>query len=244
MTPEQNERFRLLRQREVPFEFIAARYGVDLTDRALADLFRRWSEAAHKGRVVMTSAAVDRHAFELFLQAANFVPRRFAAASLGMSERSLVEVLDALNKTGLFPSARIEWGAALMSGKLISEFASIFPGLKFRIFGSYPDMCRRLHAEIRAELTVEVEPLFCVTGAALGEPTYARGFDAISEEPVGMPWQIFLDTKKPIQLEPDIVGTLFFARNTDVLGPHLFAGVLPPNYPRIEEFARTHPAPR
>jgi len=48
-------------------------------------------------------------------------------------------------------------------------------------------------------LDVDVTPIICTTSRMLGDepPEFGRDLDIITEEPMGLPYQIWLDTGKP-----------------------------------------------
>lgn len=101
--------------------------------------------------------------------------------------------------------------------------------MRLKTFSSHSAMCRALHAAIRVELGVEVTPQLCVTSLALGEeePDLADAFDAISLDPVGLRYQVWLETRKPVNLRPDVCSLKLYARHEDVLRAYVMKGSEP-----------------
>jgi hypothetical protein len=98
-------------------------------------------------------------------------------------------------------------------------------------------MCRALHDAIRTELDVKVEPLLCVTSRILDpeEPDVAAAFDAITLDPVGLRYQVWLNTDKPVNLRADVCSLKFYAQHERELRKRILQGSQPN---RIDERLR------
>jgi hypothetical protein len=101
-----------------------------------------------------------------------------------------------------------------------------FPSLRNRTFSDYWRMCRALHEAIRTDLAVQITPVVCVTSAILdpAEPDIAAAFDAITFDPVGLRYQVWLETKKPVSLRPDGCSLKFYAKHEADLRPLVMNG--------------------
>jgi hypothetical protein len=49
-------------------------------------------------------------------------------------------------------------------------------------------------------------------------------FDAITMDPVGLRYQVWLDTQKPVNLAPDVCSLKFYAKNEADLRPYVMKG--------------------
>lgn len=104
-----------------------------------------------------------------------------------------------------------------------------FASLRHKTFSDHSLKCRALHATIRAELHIEVEPVRCVTSILLDptEPDMAAAFDAITLEPVGLRYQVWLDADKPVNLRPDVCSLSFHAKHEAELRAYVMKGSEP-----------------
>jgi hypothetical protein len=222
LTPEQVARLAALRGSYVNQAFLEDFYGLQ-PDSALMGAFRAWAaryrrrEAAEK-----PSGEVHRHAIETFFQTERLLPMRWAAARVGMTQRSLEEVLTQIRADDPFlPKGPSE---QLIPEQLLGNLSSYFPALRNRLFSDHHDFCRELHEAILTTMGLDVEALHCVTAKALGEPDpdYVHDVDAITLEPMGLRYQVWLDFKKPMSLRPDACSLLLYARERPLLSPYLF----------------------
>jgi hypothetical protein len=101
--------------------------------------------------------------------------------------------------------------------------------MRFKAFSSHSSMCRALHDAIKAELNLVVQPLLCVTSTVLDteNPDLADAFDAITLDPVGLRYQVWLDTRKPVNLRPDVCSLKFYAQHENELRAHVMKGSEP-----------------
>ncbi len=237
MPQEITEQLKDLSEQWCTTEFIQELLGIDLpTDPRLAGAFRAWS-ARFLGKANVVSGAgaglrVDRHALETFILQNGWVSWKSAAVHLALSEgnlKTVVERLQGNERYGLIPQLASGVSDQVVRQREAAALYRLFPAIRMKVFASHSGMCRALHAEIKNELGVEVEPLLCVTSVALAddEPDLADAFDAITLEPVGLRYQVWLDTKKPVNLRPDVCSLKFYAMHEAQLKPYVMEGSEP-----------------
>lgn len=230
-SPQVQERISQLHRKLWSFGEIREWFGAELKTekQSLLAQFRIWAEARKKPLETvlhMETEHIHRPYFEWFLQDRGLTPVRSAAASLGMSAQSLKETLDAavnanepliteIEASGDYP------GSNVYRAGFISNFYSRFPELARYTFTSHSSFCRRLHDEIRKVLGVEVISLTCETSAKIGDdpPEIACDLDVITQDPMGLPYQLWLDIDKPIQLKPDACSWVTYLRHENLLMP-------------------------
>lgn len=216
------------------------RYGLRLlNDAALMGAFRFWGARLGLRRPLekQGGAQIDHYALETFFQNYRFLPKRWAAARLGMQEESLDDVIRVfLRDDPLF--LRQEVSSNVVSEDFVDRITHYFAPLSNRIFGDHNDMCTRLHKVLHDETAfgIEVQPLYCVTSEALGEhpPDFAWEFDAITREPIGLRYSVWLNVGKPMNLRPDACSLRFYARERETIEPLLMGGTpsIPENLSR------------
>jgi hypothetical protein len=152
------------------------------------------------------------------------LPMKLAAARLGMDADSLRSVEETLKPKGFYV-------ASALSDQLAEEpklrgIVQFFPELASTIFADHDDFCRSLHSAIEEDLKIQVKALRCVTSMHRGDaqPQYAYEFDAITLDPIGLRYQVWLDFKKPMHLRPDACASKTYEENEDMLRPYLFPG--------------------
>jgi DNA-binding Lrp family transcriptional regulator len=215
-------------------ELLHGLLGIDLAaDTRLMGTFRVWSDRFLGEPVVERSTGTerlfDRHAFETFLQQNGLVSHKWAAAQLGLHRETLAQVVDRLEGRGIVPGLGSEVSGQLVRERGAASLYRLFPALRHKVFASHSSMCRALHDAIGKELKIEVEPLVCVTSAILdpSEPDLADAFDAITLDPVGLRYQVWLETKKPVNLRPDVCSLKLYAKHEDALRAHVVKGSEP-----------------
>lgn len=230
MTIEQ-ERMRIdLLQRSLwSFKDIRTWSGVELkTDKqSLLAQFRIWAESRRKPLdtvLDLSGERIHRTYFEWFLQDRGLIPVCAAAAALGMTRSSFEQMIvkgaekDAPIVTetearGEYPEANV------FRSSFVNNLYTRFPALARFTFSSHSSFCRRLHTEIRSVLGVPVDPLICETSAKLGDdpPEFAHDLDSITDKGMGLPYQFWLETEKPIQLKPDACSWITYLRHERLL---------------------------
>jgi len=231
------DRLQLLKTRLWPMAELASWLGINFPPSppllAQYQMWNQmWNQMSHDA-ASDTPAGVDRWRFEIFLNSRNWIPRRPAALELAVSERSFAEVMAAAKAEnfatrseadGVFPG--------IYSSDFISGFHRRFPQLQNRTFPDINEFYAQLHDQIFQHLGVTPIPLKCLTAEVLGEDNYAASLDAITEEPMSMPFQVFLETGKPSQLRPDSCSWLTYFRFETILKPALLGR--PPDLTRTQ----------
>jgi len=169
---------------------------------------------------------IDRHELETFFQLNDVRPRKWAAIELAMSQDSLDQILDALVGAVLPIQPVSSISRQLIDNKTINDLYKWFPRLRHKTFSSHSSMCKALHEAIHQEYAIDVEVLYCTTSSIIepDEPDLAMYFDAITLEPVGLRYEIWLDFRKPVNLKPDCCSLKFYARERSVLQPFVYKG--------------------
>lgn len=221
---------------------IEEHYGISITQQ-LQGSFLAWGRNRPRPLEVMQAGRYHRHAFESYLQAGRWLPMKWAAVHQGMTQASFKEVVARLVEKGLdmhgVLDGRLE--EHLIQEVAIQKFRDYFPALQNLFIPEYQDYCERLHEVIRADLGITVEPLWCITSQWLGEEriSYAHEYDAVTLEPVGLKWQVWLDFGKPINLYPDVCATRTYVEHRALLESKLYAG----HQPKIpDQLGQAHPA--
>ncbi len=219
----------LLKNPWVSFELLKRLYGIDKEDAGLWGSFQMWGMGHRRPREVLRPEAVDRHAFEAFLQQSGLLPLRIAAARLGMLEDSFVDVLGRLEETGALQPNGTGHSSQLVTESLLRSFHTRFPKLRSSVFSSHDEFCAALLPVIEAEIGVKPVPLYCATALAIDKtlPEFAHDFDCLTQEPVGLRYQVWLDLGKPMFLRPDICSVKTYVDHEQELKLVLFAGKEP-----------------
>jgi hypothetical protein len=233
MTPEQSKRFDDLKGPWCTGRLLIELYGIDLqNDGRLLGAFRTWSIRFRRNQPVERQRGgheFNRHEFETFLQTNGLVPFRWGAVELGMTEDSLRQTLDALEGDSMPVRLTPPISDQLVEENVVRDLHKWFPTLRGRIFSTHDSKCGALHNAIRAQYGIDVKPLHCVTSQVLDptEPDYAAVFDAITLDPVGLRYQVWLDFKKPFNLRPDCCSLKLFAQERTLLEPYVMRGDMP-----------------
>lgn len=208
--------------------------GLDLVgDPGLVSALRAWADRFRGDAGVERSLGgrrqVDRHALETFLLQNGWVSWKWAAVHLGLDEETLRAVVDRMRGAGALPQLDSGISDQVVRQREASTLHRQFRSLRMKTFSSHSSMCRALHRAITEELKFDVTPLHCVTSVALGdnEPDLADAFDAITLDPVGLRYQVWLETKKPVNLRPDVCSVKFYAKHENELKPLVMKGSEP-----------------
>ncbi len=222
MDDTQRRRFDALMQENCGEKLIQDLYGISRSDDTSFFLrYLVWGQRLGV-RPVDTSGRINRHMFETFLQRMKLVPVRLAGARSGMTEVAFRKTMEILAIQGI-TDAEFEATKCVVSEGFVRDLSNQFKALQFRTFGSHDDYCRRLQQALADEFKIEVEPLYCVTSQKLGEnpADFAYEFDAITLDPIGLRYQVWLDTKKPMNLRPDVCSLWFYVREETALKQYL-----------------------
>ncbi|WP_437671984.1 hypothetical protein [Sorangium sp. So ce131] len=229
MNQAQHQRLAELQNRFCSYELIDALYGLGAVPADdVMGRYRAWWRRL-RGVIGEHEGRIDRFWLETFFQRNKLLPRKWAAARLGMTERSFEDVLGRLDLEGVVTRTEVEPLSVLVNEPQIRIFHELFEATQMRIFTSHDDRCRRVHEAIRAAYDIEVEVLHDVTSQALGEAPLkiAYEFDAITGDPVSMAYEVWLDLKKPMSLRPDCCSLKLYVASRDELQPLAFSGVEP-----------------
>lgn len=159
------------------------------------------------------------------------------AARLGMTPPSLNQLLPGLEVVGML-RGRYEVGAEFVGESLSEDLIRNLPGLRSRTFADHDDFCERLHDELRKEMHVPIDPLFCKTSERMDEHPrrFARHFDCITLEPLSTKHSLWLDFRKPLTFPPDRCSKLFYAENREALLPFAAGRGDPDDLEQYEQF--------
>jgi hypothetical protein len=215
-------------------DLIQGLLGIDLIgDPQLAGAVRAWSERfrgdAQVERSTGTGRLIHRHVLETFLLQNGWVSWKWAAAHLGLDEGTLKVVVDRLAGEGIFSQLASGVSEQIIRQREAASLYRLFRSTRHKAFSSHSSMCRALHDAIGTELKVDVQPLLCVTSVVLDpeKPDLADAFDAITLDPVGLRYQVWLDTRKPVNLSPDVCSLKFYAKYETELRAHVMVGSEP-----------------
>ncbi|MFT3768166.1 MAG: hypothetical protein QM820_22170 [Minicystis sp.] len=203
------------------------------SDPRLAAAFRTWSSRflgrSEVERATPQGLLVHRHALETFLVQNGLVSWKWAAVYLGVAMDRMKEIVDRLEGAGVSTQIGVGVSDQVVRQREAALLFRAFPSLRHRTFSDHSRMCRALHAAVRDELQIDVAPVLCVTSTTLDpeEPDIAAAFDAITLDPVGLRYQVWLDTNKPVNLQPDVCSLRFYAKNEEELRDRVMKGSEP-----------------
>jgi len=201
-----------------------------LADPKLAGAMRSWAARFRGDESVMRQTTsgpeVHRHALEAFLLQNGLISWKWAAIYYGLETQVLKEVVDRLEGRGDLVQVRSDVSNQLVRQREAASLFRAFSLLRNKVFASRAGMCIAFHAAIASDLKINVTPVYCVTSAVLEPeaPDIAVAFDAITMDPVGLRYQVWLDTKKPVSLAADVCSLKFYVRNEVDLRPHVMKG--------------------
>lgn len=236
------QRLAILRQGPcVPADYIRDYYGLPWPFTGdLQHDFEIWRGGLRRP-VHCEGDAFSRFEIEGFMEQRRIVPRKWMAASLGMTEGSLDELLTRLPQLGLRPSRYLPYND-LVATDLVDDLVGAIPALRYRTFGDHNTFCARLHSELQSKeapsLGIQVEPLYCATALELGEelPQFAKHFDCLTLEPLSEKHAVWLDFGKPLSLAPDRCSKLFYAAHRTELSQYCAGHMEPDNIGHYEQF--------
>lgn len=231
MSPDAvRQRLELLRTRDWPRTELESWFGINFAEaHPLLAQFQMWSSGTYDA-AFDTPETVDRNRFAVFLQARKYVPLRGAAVSLALTDESFLDVMNAERTRQLFESEVRGAFEHVYNSEFIAGFFKIFPRMRQSVFPSSDSFFDLLHDQIRQTLQTELQARLCLTSQVLGERHYGETLDCITQEPVSLPYQVFLNTPKPLQLRPDSCSWLTYFQFEDILRPALLGA--PPDCPQ------------
>lgn len=236
MEPRYVERLEALKHPWCTAQLVKDLLGVDLdagADPKLAATLRSWAEK-FRGDPLVTRPSpsglqVHRHKLETFLLQNGLVSWKWAAIYYGLEAQVLQDVVGRFEADSYPVQVRSSVSDQLVRQREAASLFRVFPSLRNKVFASHDGMCIAFHSAITSDLKIEFTPLHCVTSEILEPqgPDIAVAFDAITMDPVGLRYQVWLDTGKPVNLAPDVCSLKFYAKNEADLLPQLMKGSEP-----------------
>jgi hypothetical protein len=232
--PRYVERLEALKQPWCTAQLVEDLLGIDLVaDPKLAATVRLWAEKFRGDPLVTRPSSsgllVHRHGLETFLLQNGLVSWKWAAIYYGLETQVLHDVVGRLEANGYPVQVRSGVSDQLVRQREAASLFRMFPALRNKVFANHDGMCIAFHSAITSDLKVGVTPLHCATSEILDpeSPDNAVAFDAITMDPVGLRYQVWLDTRKPVNLAPDVCSLKFYAKNEADLLPQLMKGSEP-----------------
>ena len=172
---------------------------------------------------------INRHVLETYLGESGLISWKWAAAYLGMSAEQMQMIVDRLEGDGLSTQIRTSVSDQIVRQREAALLFKAFPALRHRNFSTHSQMCRAVHQAVHDAYGIDVAPVYCVTSERLqpNEPDMAAAFDAITLDPVGLRFQVWLETQKPVNLHPDVCSVWFYANNEADLRALVMSGSEP-----------------
>jgi hypothetical protein len=236
MEPRYAERLEALKSPWCTAQLVEDLLGVNLVeDPKLAATVRSWAEKFRGDPLIRYPSSsemqVHRHGLETFLLENGLVSWKWAAIYLGLEAQVLRDVVARLETDGYPVQVRSGVSDQLVRRREAASLFRVFPSIRNKVFASHNGMCIALHATITSDLNIKFTSLHCVTSEILEpmSPDLAVAFDAITMDPVGLRYQVWLDTGKPVNLAPDVCSLKFYAKNKAELGPDIMKGSEPEN---------------
>jgi hypothetical protein len=237
MTPEQRQRFEMLRSGPcVPLDYVRDYYGLEWPLQGpAASSFGTYVRTLPR-RVNCPDGHLSRYELEGFMSRNDVLTKKWMGTRLGMSVGSLDTLLLKLDVFGM-QASRYLVGSEFVAESLSEDLTRYVPGLRFRTFGNHTAFCERLHVELKKEIGLEVDRLFCATADRLGEHRlFAAHFDCLTLEPLSTRHSAWLDFHKPLNLPQDRCSKLLYVENRDVLRPFSAGSREPDNLGEYEHF--------
>jgi hypothetical protein len=223
MSPDAvRERLNLLRTPQWPKGELAAWLGIRFAAaHPLLAQFQMWNTGSYEA-AYEDSPTIDRGRFGTFLNSRSYVPLRAAALEFALTVTCFQEVMAAAESKNLaFPEETRGVFPGVYSAEFIAGFFKRFKSMCDRTFPNSDVFFARLHHQFKEHLAMMVEPVTCLTSELLGESHYATSMDAITQQPMSLPYQVFLDTRLPAQLRPDACSWLTYFQFEEILKPAL-----------------------
>ena len=214
-----SSRYNLLCQPYQDSLFFETMYGINI-NQEIIEIIELWEkEQYRRPHGFESDNSYNRLVFENFCLSNHLVPRKQASLKLGMKLASydqLIEVLE--EKRPSFYNLKVSsYPNYFYRSELLEGFEKIFEPLRNKIFSDYSNYCRQLHEAIKDGLAIPIEPEKCKVSLRLEsseeEADYANEIDCITLEPIGLRYQVWLQTNKPMNLSPDRCGLHTYKAN-------------------------------
>ena len=223
MDAKDAEQIAHLKTQCVPASFLARLYGIDWPPGGdfPAD-FAHWL-GTRAYRPVCDGGLGSRWVAETFLRDHRLRPLPWAAARLGLKPDSLKGLLAAMPGMGLRRNYEVYPG--LVDESVGEDLIQSLKGLRFRTFGTHDAFCETLHAAIAQQTGLKPAAWHCATSVKLEEypRLFAYHLDSITLEPLSVRHSVWLESGKPLHLDPDRFSKLFYVAHREELRP-LIAG--------------------
>lgn len=219
------ERIDMLLSRNVDMAYIKAYYGLE-DPTGLPDLMSDLSAVRGTLRKLPPDQPekLDRVVLETLFSTRHVLPKKWAAARLGMNEW-LFELVFSNRKKLPIPMRKsyLEYDC-LIDESFLNDLNGALPAFRFVTFSDHENYCDRLHDALRTALGLSDEQLaagklWCATDQAMnnvGLGDYPRRFgyyfDCITCEPLSPAHATWLDFAKPLFLSPDRCSKLLYAK--------------------------------
>jgi hypothetical protein len=233
MLPEPlNKRFQMLQSRLVDAAYIKDYCGLDdLAGKPdlVADLAA--VRASLPNPTPEQPGKIDRVVLEALFTTKHVLPKKWAAARLGMKE-PLFDVVFNKRTSLQIPMRKpyLEYDC-LIDESFFNDLNGAIPAFRFVTFSDQENYCERLHDALKTALNVTDQQLsdgklWCATDRAMstvGLGDYPRRygyyFDCITCEPLSTAHATWLDFKKPLFLSPDRCSKLLYAKYEGDISP-------------------------
>ena len=147
MNQDERRRFEALKSPWCSAELMNEIYALDLSaDERLRSYFQRSRPEIIRVETTPTGeerVSVHRYRLETIIQANRLLPRKWAAAKVGMTERSLEATISKLSDAGVLYKHYV-WPQLI--DKDFDELVRLFHELKFRTFGTFNSFCQTIHS--------------------------------------------------------------------------------------------------
>jgi hypothetical protein len=202
------------------FELMEKTYGLNLKENSsLTVQFRMWAGRYGKESEVINDD-VDRWLFEMFLQYRELVPVKIAAPQLGLDTPDLVQILNVMTDSGCISSSERD-GVFLevISKNVIRDLPGRLPSFPRKTWESRSSYVRAFHEAVAQDLKLSVVLLQCSASERLKdpEPEVSMERDIITNEPIGLQYQDWMDFKQPITLKPDACSIFTLVQYSEIL---------------------------
>jgi hypothetical protein len=180
----------------------------------------------------------DHWHLEIFLQRRDLIPINVAASRLALTPDSFREITTKLSEEGHFLHLGDPWPSDdIIHKRLLQDFHKGFPKMLRRTFSNHSNYITRLHTNIRDLYHIKFDTLRDCSDQALDKATQSTGYytDFLTKKPIGLDRTVFIETGKPIQLEPDVCSWLTYVKNLSLLEDIALSPPHPRNQHLIDE---------
>jgi hypothetical protein len=212
----------------ISFDYAKVLYGIDFNSEKNSELLESLKAIEKRGNsklniIDFSKQLVQRESFELALQELNVYSIKDGAAKLGLTAEKLLQITEAMIISGGFSEKRIFLDKNfLIYESFIKSFHKYFEKSSNVLFSNFDSFCNILHEAINESgkygLVKDEDKIWCKTSEMLNniDPSesvyFGYEYDPISLEPVSLCYQVWLETKKNISLQPDICSLYTYAR--------------------------------